>query len=375
MHKIGVLKEIKNFESRVGLSPDGVKSLAEAGLDVFIESGAGTECNFSDEQYSNCGATIVPSAEKLVKNADLLVKVLPLSPVEEELIDNSHIIFSFLKLSPKTERLKSLMDKKFTYFAADLLEDQKGVYTVLEAMSEVAGRMAVHVAANLLSNTYGGRGLLMSGANVIPPANVLVIGSGLVGRVAAVHAWTNGANVNILTLKPQNIDKYNINRDGLQIDAFSKDKLMELLPQTDVIIVAVYSLKQAPEEYLLDKEDMKTLQPGSIIIDLSVDRNQVVESSHITNITQPTFVLDDIVHYCVPNITSTVPITSSKIFSIKSLPFIEILARDGLKMAMDKSPELLSALAMYKGKVTNRIIADRFDFTFHNIFELLELNL
>ena len=157
MHKIGVLKEIKNFESRVGLSPDGVKSLTETGLEVFVESSAGTECNFSDEQYSNCGAIIVPSAEKLVKNADLLVKVLPLSPVEEELIDNSHIIFSFLKLSPKTERLKSLMDKKFTYFAADLLEDQKGIYTVLEAMSEVAGRMASADAYSRVGvrGTYG----------------------------------------------------------------------------------------------------------------------------------------------------------------------------------------------------------------------------
>jgi len=375
MHKIGLLKEIKNFESRVGLSPEGVKILVESGLEVFVESGAGSECSFSDEQYSDAGATIVPSAEKLVKNADLLIKVLPLSPVEEELIDNSHIVFSFLKLSPKIERLNSLVDKKFTYFAADLLEDQKGVYTVLEAMSEVAGRMVVHVAASLLSTTYGGRGLLLSGANVIPPANVTIIGSGLVGRVAAVHAWTNGANVNVLTLKPERIKKYKIQRDGLEINEFSREKLDELLPKTDVIIVAVYSLKQAPEKYLMDKESIKLLQPGSLIMDLSVDRNQVVETSHITNIIQPTFVLDDIVHYCVPNITSTVPVTSSKIFTMKTLPFIEILAKHGLKMAIDKSPELLSALALYKGKVTNRIIADRFGFTFHNIFDLLELNL
>jgi alanine dehydrogenase len=375
MHKIGLLKEIKNFESRVGLSPDGVQYLIESGLDVFVESGAGVECGFLDEHYSGSGATIVPSAEKLVKNADLLVKVLPLSPVEEEMIDNSHIVFSFLKLAPKIERLKSLIDKKFTYFAADLLEDQKGVYTVLAAMSEIAGRMAVHVAANLLSSTYGGRGLLMSGANETPPANVTILGSGLVGRVAAVHSWTNGANVNILTLKPQNIGKYNIKRDGLQIDGFSKEKLTELLPKTDVLMVAIYSLKKTPENFLIDKEDIKLLQPGSIIIDLSVDRNQVVESSHITNIQQPTFVLDDIVHYCVPNITSTVPVTSSKIYTIKILPFIEILAKDGLKRAMDKSPELLSALAIYKGKITNRLVADRFDFTFHNIFDLLELNL
>lgn len=369
MHKIGVLKEIKNYESRVGLSPDGVKSLVNSGLEVFVESGAGVDCNFSDAQYTSAGAAIVPSAEKLVRNADLLVKVLPLSPVEEEMIDDSHIIFSFLKLSPKADRLKSLIESKYIYFASDLLEEQTGNYTVLAAMSEIAGRMAVHVAANLLSVSGGGKGILLS------EANITIIGSGLVGRVAAVQAWTNGANVNILSLKPENINKYNINRDGLQISKFSEEKLQQLLPQTDIVLVAVYSLKNSLANYLIDKETIKLLKQGSIIIDLSVDRNQTVESSHVTNIDQPTFVYDNVVHYCVPNITATVPVTSSKMYTNKILPYVEILAKGGLKVAMDQSPELLSALAMYKGKVTNRIIADRFGFTFHNIFDLLELKL
>jgi len=375
MLKVGVLKEIKSDEGRVGICPEGVKTLVSKNIEVFVEDSAGEGCGFTNELYIEAGATVLPSAEKLIRKTELIVKVLPLSPVEAELINDSHIVFSFLKLNPKGERLKPLIKSNTIYFGADLLEDDQGSYPILEAISEVAGRMAVHVGANLLSVSQGGKGILLSGADVIPPATVTIIGSGLIGRVSAVQAWTNGANVNLLSFKPENIKSYDIVRDGLAIKEFTPERLQELLPKTDILIVSVYSLRFSEVDFVIDKEMISLLKPGSIIIDLSVEQNPVIETSHVTNINQPTYTVNDIVHYCVPNISATVPVTSSQIYNKKIIPYIEILAKHGLKNGLNKSPELLSALAMYKGKITNRILADRFDYTFYNIFDLLELNL
>jgi len=375
MLKVGVLKEIKNFESRVGLCPTGVKALVDSGVEVFVEGGAGEGAGFDDQMYVQSGATILASAEKLIKAAQLIVKVLPISPVEAELINDSHIVFSFIKLDPGGKRLKHLLESNTVYLAADLIEDDKGAHPVLEAMSEVSGRMAVHVAANLLSVSNGGKGILLSGADTVEPATVTIVGSGLIGRVAAVQAWTNGANVNLLSFKRENIENYNIIRDGLQIKEYSEERLRKLLPETDVLIVSVYSLKHPDAGLKINKDMIGLLKPGSVVIDLSVEQSSVVETSHITNINQPTYKIHDIVHYCVPNITASVPLTSSKIYTKKILPYIEILAKNGLKNGLTRSPELLSALAMYKGKITNRILATRFEYSFHNIFDLLELNL
>ncbi|MCB0282404.1 MAG: hypothetical protein H6627_02335 [Calditrichae bacterium] len=375
MLKVGILKEIKNFESRVGICPEGVRLLVDSGVEVFVESGAGEGSRFPDDLYSQAGATVVPSAEKLMRNAELLVKVLPLTPVEAELLSDSHLVFSLLKLNPSGDRLKSLMEMQTVYFAADFLEDEQGRHPVLEAISEVSGRMAVHIAANLLSVSHQGKGILLSGAELIAPANVTIVGAGMIGRVAAIQAWTNGANVNVLSLKPENMTQYNIVRDGLSLKEYSDKNLSDLLPSTDILIVSVYFLKASDINVKITKEMISMLKPGSVVIDLSIEQNPVIETSHVTNIAQPTFIAEDIIHYCVPNITATVPVTTSKIYSKKIIPFIEILAKNGLKNALNLSPELLSAMAVYKGKITNRHLADRFNHTFYNIFDLLELNI
>lgn len=375
MLRIGVLKEIKNFENRVGLSPEGVEGLIGNGLDVYVESGAGQASGFPDHMYESCGAEIVPSAEKLLTKTELLVKVLPISPIEAEMILDNHIVFSLLQLSNKGANIKALIDFKTIAFASDLIVTENGNYPVLEALSEVAGRMAIHVASNLLCSSEGGKGVLLSGAGMVPPANVVVLGAGLVGRIAAIQAWTNGANVNIFTLKNRNIDKYNIVRNGLAIQEFSKEAFEKVLPETDILIVAAHSLKNIEDRFIVTKKMVEKMEPGSTIIDLSVAQSPIVETSHITSIDQPTYIANGVVHYCVPNINATVPRTSSKIYTNKTKPYIEILAKNGLRKSIEKSPELLSALAVYKGKVTNRIIADRSDHTFYNIFDLLELNL
>lgn len=375
MLRVGVLKELKNDDGRVGLCPNGVKELVASGVEVFVEIGSGEGSTFSDEKYVEAGAVLVPSAEKLAKNAQIIIKVLPITPAELDLFDASHIIFSFLKLGNTGKRLSALSKSKVIYFGAELIENSDGQHPVLEAMSAVSGRMAVHVAANLLSSSHGGKGILLSGADLIPPANITIIGSGLVGRIAAMQAWSNGANVRLLSLKPEKISSYNLNRDGLTLEAFSMDRLKELLPATDILIVSVYSLSGLEMALHIDKDTLSLLAPGSVVIDLSVEQSPIVETSHVTNINQPTYTVNDIIHYCVPTIAAAVPKTSSEIFTNKILEYIKVLALNDLKIALNKSPELLSGLALYKGKITNRTVADRYDHTFQNIFDLLEMSL
>ncbi|MGD9898416.1 MAG: alanine dehydrogenase [Calditrichaceae bacterium] len=375
MYKVGLLKEIKQFEGRVMLSPEGVKVLIRNGIDVFVERSAGEMCGFEDIQYERVGAIILPTMEKVLQKAELIVKVQPPQPVEYELLNESHILISFLNLVHNADRLKALMDTKTTFFGAEMIQDADGKYPLLMGMSEIAGKMAIHQGANLLTITEGGKGKLLSGTDNVKPATVTILGAGKVGRTAAMYACSNGANVNLLGLKKIQTDELDVNHPNLRIDKFSEEKLLELLPQTDILIVAIFSLKQYSKNVFITKEMVASMEPGSVLIDISIEQANLVETSHITSLEKPTYIVNDIVHYCVPNIAATVPLTASRIITKKIVPFVKLLASNGLKDALIKEPALLSALSIYKGKITNRYAADQHGYEFYNIFELLELNL
>jgi len=375
MITVGVLREVKNFENRVALCPLAVEKLTQEGIKVLVERGAGEKSGFDNDSYVAAGAELLPSAEKVYKNAQLLLKIQPLSPDETDLITDDHCVFSFLNFSQNNERVLRLSEIPGTYFSVELLMDENGVHPVLKAISELAGKMAVHVAANLLSVTDGGRGILIGGAQAAPPANVLIIGSGLVGRVAAIQAWNAGAKVTLLSAKPASLKGYDFERDGLAIQAFQPEVLEELLPSTDVLIVAVHALRSSVSGLSVSKEQISFLKPGSLVMDLSVESTSVIETSHVTSVGQPTYVLDGVVYYCVPNITSIIPVTTSKVFSQNILPYIILLAKHGVQSAIKMSPELLSAVAFYRGKTTSRALSERIGTTFYNIFELFDLNL
>jgi len=241
-------------------------------------------------------------------------------------------------------------------------------------MSEIAGRMAMFQAAQLLTIPAGGKGKLLAGFDQVKPATVTIVGGGTVGRTAAKSGVSMGAQVQLLTLKPEKSEQLRQSLKGVRVDQFSAEKMKEVLPETDVLIVAVYSLNHS-YDISITKEMIGLMSKGSVVMDISVEQSDVVETSHITSPEQPAYVLDGIVYYGVPNIAALVPLTASRIITKRVLPFIKVLAQKPLKDALIEQPGLIPALNIYKGKITNRHYAEYFDQEFYNIFELLELNL
>ncbi|MBD3225141.1 MAG: hypothetical protein GF313_10460 [Caldithrix sp.] len=374
MLKVGLLKELKHYEGRVMLTPEAVKLLVKNGIEVFVENGAGESCKFDDIQYERAGAVTLPTMEKVLGKAELILQVQPPMPIEYELISENHIVISFMNLVQKTERVQALLDTRGTYITVELLQDQQGSYPVLMGMSEIAGKMAIYEAARLLTIATGGKGKLLSGTSMTKPSVVTVLGAGMVGRTVVEHALNNQLKVNLLSLKPQKNEGLKRQFPKADVRNYSIETLREVLPHTDVLVIAVYSLKQSYDIFI-DRDTVNLMEKGSVLIDISVEQANIVETSHITNHEQSSYVLDGIVHYCVPNIASIVPQTASRTITKNSISFIKTLAREGLSNALVKEPGILPALTMYKGKITNRKFADLHGFEFYNIFELMELNL
>jgi len=375
MLKIGLLREIKPTEGRVMLTPEGVKVLVQNGIEVYVEHNAGELSQFDDLLYERAGAKILPAMEKVLQKAQILLHVSPPKPIEFEILNDSHINISFLNLlNTSAERLDALLETKAVFISAELLQNKKGDYPLLQGMSEITGRLAVFKAAELLTIAAGGKGRLLSGTDLIKAATITIVGAGHVGRIAARTAVQNGVNVNLLTLKPHKLERLHKELPRINTFEFSEQKLMELLPETDVLFIALYSVKDT-YDIKITAEMISLLEKGSAVIDISVEQSKVVETSKITSIEQPTFIRDGIIHYCVPNMASLVPRTASRILTKKLLSFLKILAKEDLKEAIVDLPGLIPALSIYKGKVTNRLYADLYHKEFYNIFELLELNL
>ncbi len=374
MLKVGLLREIKAHEGRVMLTPEGVKVLVNNDIPVFIESEAGILCNYQDLDYERAGAQILPTMEKVFAKADLILQVQPPSPIEYDIITSSHLMISFLNLIHSPERLKALLKTKATFISAELIQDDNGKYPLLMGMSEIAGKYAIHIAQRLLSIVEGGKGKLLAATELTKPAVITIVGAGKVGRTAALHALANGAQVNIFSLKEGKLDEFI--KDYLQINVlrYSPEALNKILPETDVLITAVYSLTN-DYDIFISRQQINLMEKGSVIIDISVEQAKTIETSHTTSHEQPSFTVDGIVHYCVPNIAAAVPVTASRILTKRVLPIVKSLALKGLKDSLVEFAGLIPALNIYKGKVTNRFYADHFGYEFYNIFELLELNL
>lgn len=374
MLDIGIVKELKPYESRVMITPEGVGVLTRNGLTVYVESEAGKSCGFEDLQYERAGAIILPTMEKIFNKAQLIIQVQPPHPVQFELLTEKHILLSFMNLVHQADRLAAFLNTKSTFISAELLQDEEGKYPLLIGMSEIAGKMAVFLAAILLTTPEGGKGKLLTGTEFSKPSVMTIVGAGTVGRTVAAMAHQMGVKVNLLTLKPEKIEEAHKAVPKVHIQAYSDELLRELLPQTDVLLIAIHSLKRE-FDIKITRDMIQLMETGSVLIDISVAEAHVVETSHITNHDQPTFVVDGIVHYCVPNIGALVPQTASRVLTKKLLPYVKVLALKELKDALLEEPGLVPAIGIYKGKITNRAVADYYNQDFYNIFELLELNI
>ena len=373
MFKLGLLKEIKQHEGRVMLTPEGVKVLVKNGIEVFVEHEAGEKCNFDDIMYERAGASILPTMEKVLQKTELILKVQPPMPIEFELLNESHILLSFFDLKYSVDRMKSLFETGASFISAELIQDEAGNNPLLIGISEIAGRMAIHQAIRLLTVFEGGKGILISKTELSKPAVITVIGTGTAARTAASYALANGAKVNILSLEKDALDNFKIQFPEINTDLYSDEKIRELLPKTDVLVIAVHSFKNI--NISITKEMISLMEAGSVIIDVSAGQTDILETSHVTSHEEPTYLVNGILHYCVPDMPAAVPVTASRILTKKIVPYIKTLALKGLKDSIVEEPGILPALCIYKGKMTNRYFAEYYGYEFYSIFELLELNL
>ena len=303
---VGVPNEIKTHESRVALTPVGVEELTRCGHAVLIQAGAGQGSGISDEQYAQHGAAIVPAAADIWKNADLIVKVKEPLPVEWPLMRPGQVVFTYFHFAADERLTRAVMQSGVTAIAYETIKDAKGTLPLLTPMSEVAGRMSIQEGAKFLERPFEGRGILLGGVPGVLPANVVIIGGGVVGANAAKVAAGLGASVAILDI---NLDRLRYLDDVMpkNVTTLFSDRhnIRDSLKRADLVIGAVL-IPGARAPYLVRREDLGRMNPGSVIIDVAIDQGGCVETSRPTTHANPTFIVDDVVHYCVTNMPGAV---------------------------------------------------------------------
>lgn len=354
--RVGCPKEIKNHEYRVGLTPGAVREYAAHGHEVLVETGAGAGIGADDAAYVAAGAKIARTAEEVFAKSDMIVKVKEPQKVEWEMLREDQILYTYLHLAPDPEQTKGLLASKCAAVAYETVTDARGGLPLLAPMSEVAGRIAVFSAAETLLKHNGGMGLLFCGVPGVAPARVLVLGGGVVGLNAARMAMGLGAEVVVLERSIPRMAYIDEVTNGRVITRYSSiGAIEEELVKADVVIGAVL-VPGASAPKLVKREHLKTMKPGSVLIDVAIDQGGCFETSHATTHEDPTYVIDGVVHYCVANMPGAAPRTSSEALNNATLPFGLALADHGLE-ALKKDPHLARGLNVLKGEITYPAVA------------------
>lgn len=355
--KVGVPKEIKTHEYRVGLTPGAVREYAAAGHTVIVETGAGAGIGASDEAYKKAGAKVAESAREIFSSCEMIVKVKEPQSSEWAQLREDQILFTYLHLAPDPEQAKGLMKSGCTAIAYETVTDEHGGLPLLAPMSEVAGRLAIEAAGSALKRYTGGRGLLIGGVPGVQPARVVVIGGGVVGTHAARMAAGLGAEVTILDRSIPRLRELDELFEGRARTRFSTiEALEEEVFSADVVIGAVL-VPGASAPKLVSRNMLKSMRQGSVIVDVAIDQGGCFETSHATTHDQPTYEVDGVIHYCVANMPGAVPLTSSQALNNATLPFGLALANRGFAAVLE-NPHLRAGLNVYKGRLTYRAVAD-----------------
>tara|TARA_B100001123_G_scaffold335941_1_gene379730 strand:+ start:831 stop:1943 length:1113 start_codon:yes stop_codon:yes gene_type:complete len=358
--KIGVPKEIKPQENRIGLTPDSVKILTSNGHEVLVENNGGFEAGFYNDQYKDCGAKIVDKAEDIFSDADIIVKVKEPLSNEVKMIRENQIVFTYLHLAAAKELTEGLIKSKSVCIAYETVTDNEGRLPLLAPMSAVAGRMSIQAGAHSLEKNQKGRGLLIGGAPGVEPANVVILGGGVVGENAALIATGMKAKVYIVDKSETRLKQLNeIFGDKIIPQISDKTNLKKLISECDLLIGGVL-IPGAEAPKLVTKEMIKSMKRGSVIVDVAIDQGGCVETSKPTTHANPTYIVDDVVHYCVANMPGGVPRTSTLALSKATLPFLSKLANHGYEKALKEDKNFLAGLNVFKGEVTYKAVADVF---------------
>lgn len=355
--RVGCPKEIKVHEYRVGLTPESAAELVRAGHEVFLETKAGEGIGAPDSVYEKVGVKILPNADAVFEHAEMIVKVKEPQPIEIARLKPHHVLFTYLHLAPDPEQAAGLMKSGATCIAYETVTDRDGRLPLLKPMSEVAGRMSIQVGAYFLEKAHGGRGVLMGGVPGVQPASVLILGAGVSGYNAAQIAVGMRARVQVFDKNPARLEELDREFNGRLETVYSTSAaIAEAIKEADVVVGAVLVAGAAAPK-LITRDMLKTMRPGSVLVDISIDQGGCFETSKPTTHSEPTFVVDGIVHYCVANMPGAVSRTSAFALNNATLPFTLALANKGYKKALQDDPHLANGLNVYEGAITHEAVA------------------
>lgn len=369
---IGVPKEIKNNENRVGLTPAGVSAFVKNGHKVFVQSTAGLGSGFSDDEYKKAGATLLKTIAEVYKKAEMIVKVK--EPIKEEyaLIREGQLLFTYFHFASYEPLTKAMIKSKAVCLAYETVEKKDRSLPLLVPMSEVAGRMSVQEGAKFLEKPMGGRGILLGGVPGVKPAEVLVLGGGIVGTQAAIMAAGLGADVTIMDISlPRLRELDNILPKNVKTVYSNEYNIRETITHSDLIIGAVL-IPGAKAPHLITKDMLKTMRPGTVLVDVAVDQGGCFETTKATTHEKPTYVIDQVIHYCVANMPGAVPYTSTLALTNATLPYALQLANKGWKKACADNEELRLGLNVVNGKVVYKGVAEAFNLKYTEVAEVLK---
>ena len=368
---IGVPKEIKNHEYRIGLTPGGVRELVVNGHEVIVENNGGAAIGFSNEEYMAAGAKIIDSAEDIFASADMIIKVKEPQPNECKMLRADQILFTYLHLAPDPKQTELLVESGASCIAYETVTDNNGGLPLLAPMSEVAGRMSIQAGAHHLEKAQGGLGSLLGGVPGVAPAKVLVIGGGVVGAQAARMAVGMGADVTILDRSLPRLRQLDVEFSGrLRCIYSTAESIEQYALEADLVIGAVL-IPGAAAPKLLTRAIISKMKKGAVIVDVAIDQGGCFETSKATTHEQPTYIVDGVVHYCVANMPGGVARTSTMALTNATLPFALALANKGAKKALLDDPHLLNGLNVHQGQVTYKAVADVLSYDYGNPKELL----
>jgi alanine dehydrogenase len=369
--RIGCPTEIKNHEYRVGLTPESARELAAHGNEVWIQSGAGLGIGADDGQYRQAGAKIVEGPDPIFAECEMVVKVKEPQPSERARLHEGQVLYTYLHLAPDPEQTADLVKSGVTAIAYETVTGPDHTLPLLKPMSQVAGRMSIQAGATALEKAHGGRGVLLGGVPGVLPGRVMVIGGGVVGFNAAQMAVGLGADVTILDRDPEVLEKLGIHFESRAKTRFSnRANIEQMICEAELVIGAVL-IPGAAAPKLVTRDMLKCMKPGAVLVDVAIDQGGCFETSHPTTHADPTYVVDEVVHYCVANMPGAVARTSTYALNNVTLPHALKIAELGWREAMRQNPHLAAGLNVHAGKVTYQAVADELGYDYTPVSEVL----
>ncbi|MDD9884616.1 MAG: alanine dehydrogenase [Gammaproteobacteria bacterium] len=362
--RIGIPKEIKNHEYRVGLSPASVRECVKHGHEVAVETGAGLGIGAADDHYRAAGARIADTAEEIFATAGMLIKVKEPQAGERAMLRDGQLLYTYLHLAPDPEQTRDLVASGATCVAYETVTSPAGGLPLLAPMSKVAGRMSIQAGAYCLEQPHGGLGMLLGGVPGVDPAKVVILGAGMVGTHATHIATGMGADVWVIDNNPDALERHWAQFGRSTNSVFSTDDAVERHVLDADLVIGGVLIPGAEAPKLVTKDMVRKMKPGSVIVDVAIDQGGCCETSRPTTHAEPTFVVDEVVHYCVANMPGGVPRTSTYALNNVTLPFALALADKGAKRALLDDPHLRNGLNVHAGKVTHRKVAEDLGYDF-----------